>query len=126
MGRPVVAAVAAGGVLGALARHGLTAAWPHPAGDFPWSTLVVNVSGCFLIGVLMTLIPQNPDAQRPVLRPFLGTGFLGGYTTFSASVADVLVTRPVPALAYLGATVIGALLAVWCGVLLTEALVRAR
>lgn len=118
-------AVAAGGALGALARWAVTLAWPHPAGAFPWSTWAVNVSGCFLIGVLMTLIARRWPRSR-LIRPLLGVGFLGGYTTFSASVVDVLVTRPVPALAYLGATVIGALVAVWCGVLLTEALVRAR
>jgi len=118
--RPVVAAVSAGGACGALARYGLAAAWPYRPGAFPWSTLVINVSGCLLIGVLMVF------AGGRFLRPFLGTGVLGGYTTFSAYAVDVLQTAragaPVTALTYLVGTVVAAVLAVWAGGAVTRKL----
>ena len=79
---PVLGVVSAGGVLGALARYGLGVAYPHPAAGFPWVTFAVNVSGCLLIGVLMVLITDVWSGHR-LLRTFLGTGMLGGYTTFS-------------------------------------------
>ena len=55
---PVLAAISAGGVCGALARYGLATAWPHGAPGFPWATLVTNVSGSLLIGVLMVLVTE--------------------------------------------------------------------
>jgi CrcB protein len=121
---PVLAAISAGGVLGALARYGIAVAWPHhdPAG-FAWATWAINVTGCLLIGVLMALIPRRWAGQR-LIRPFWGVGVLGGYTTFSTAAVDVLRAAPVTALLYLAATLIGALLAVWAGTALTEALVR--
>ncbi|GAA2639309.1 hypothetical protein GCM10010399_85870 [Dactylosporangium fulvum] len=123
---PVLAAISAGGVCGALARHGLSTAWPHPAGGFPWSTFVVNVSGCLLIGVLMVVVTEVVPGRR-LLRPFLGVGVLGGYTTFSTYAVDIHRTAeagsPWVALAYLGATVVGALLAVWAGATATARVV---
>ncbi|MEU4559347.1 CrcB family protein [Actinoplanes sp. NPDC023936] len=94
-------AVAAGGVAGALVRYAIATAW---SGSH-WATLLINVTGCFLIGVLYTLI------DRKMVRLFLGTGVLGGYTTFSAASVDTLHAG----FFYLAATVIGALLAVWAG-----------
>ena len=125
MPAPVLAAVSAGGVLGALARCGIALAWPHTPGAFAWSTWVVNVSGCFLIGVLAVAIERRLS-HRPLVRPFLGVGFLGGYTTFSTFVVDVQHSRPAVALLYLGATVVAALLAVAAGTALAAAAVRPR
>ncbi len=120
VGASTLAAVSAGGMLGALARYGLAAAWPHPDGSFPWPTFVVNVSGCLLIGALMVTI-----AHRPLLRPFLGVGVLGGYTTFSAYTVETLrVQAPGTALAYLAATLCGAVLAVWAGATAADRLRR--
>ncbi|MFE9655152.1 CrcB family protein [Micromonospora sp. NPDC006431] len=113
----VLGAIAAGGVLGALARGGLQAAFPHPPTGFPWATFGVNVTGCLLIGVLMAVLTARPAG--PLVRPFLGVGVLGGYTTFSTYVVDVqravAAGAPGTALAYLAATLVGALLAVWLG-----------
>jgi CrcB protein len=121
--------VAAGGVLGALARYGLGVVLPRQPTSFPWATFGVNVSGCALIGVLVVLVTEAFPAH-PLLRPFLGTGVLGGYTTFSTYVVDterlVRAGAPVTALAYLGGTLAGALVAAYLGVVSTRALVRRR
>jgi CrcB protein len=124
---PVLAAISAGGVLGALARYGLSTAWSHDPAGFPWATWTINVSGSFLIGVLMVLISRFWPSRR-LVRPFFGVGILGGYTTFSTSVVDVqqVVAHGAPgvALLYLGATLVGALIAVWAGTVLTSAVTR--
>jgi CrcB protein len=85
----------------------------------------VNVSGSFLIGVLMVLIATRRPAQR-FIRPFLGVGVLGGYTTFSTAMVDVQQAAPGTALLYLGATIVAALVAVWAGSALTSAVSRSR
>jgi len=120
---PVLAAISAGGVLGALGRYGLAEALPHPDGGFAWSTFAVNTSGCLLIGVLMVLIAEVWPGRR-LLRPFLGVGVLGGYTTFSTYAVDaqraVTAGEPGTALLYLAATMVAALAAVWAGATLTR------
>ncbi|MET7331966.1 CrcB family protein [Nonomuraea sp. NPDC005650] len=124
---PVLGAIAAGGALGALARHGLQSAMPSGPGDFPWATFLVNVSGCLLIGVLMVVIAEARPAHR-LVRPFLGVGVLGGYTTFSTYVVDiqraVTAGAPLTGLAYLAATLVTALAAVVAGMWLTRRVVR--
>ncbi|MFI5935085.1 fluoride efflux transporter FluC [Actinoplanes sp. NPDC051494] len=116
-----LAVVSAGGIVGAVARYGLAVAWPGI-----WMIWIINITGCFLMGILMELLARHrPDSR--LLRPFLGTGVLGGYTTFSTATVDVLRSPPATALAYLGATLIGALFAVWAGsVLGRSVLFRAR
>ncbi|MEU5450294.1 MULTISPECIES: CrcB family protein [Streptomyces] len=120
----VLAAVAAGGALGALARYGALVLWPG-AGGFPWTVFVVNVSGCALIGVLMVLTVERGRIAHPLVRPFLGVGVLGGYTTFSTYAADVsgLLARQevAVAMAYTAATAVAALAAVWAAAVATRA-----
>jgi fluoride exporter len=121
---PVLAAVAAGGVLGALARYGVSSAWPHEPGGFPWATFGINVSGCLAIGVLLVVITELRSTHR-LTRPFLGTGVLGGYTTFSTYAVEterLLSDYPVTALVYLSGTAAAALVAVQAGVVLARAL----
>lgn len=119
----VLAAISAGGVLGALARYGLASAWPHTPGQFPWATFVTNVTGCFLIGVLMVLITEVWTAHR-LIRPFLGVGVLGGFTTFSTYTGDiqqmVAAHAARTALLYLVGTLAAALAAVQVGVMVTR------
>lgn len=126
---PVLAVVGAGGVLGALARHGLGQAVPTGAGGFPWTTFAVNVSGCLLMGALMVVISDVWPA-RPLLRAFLGTGLLGGYTTFSTYIVEAqhLINRGAAgaALLYLAGTAVAALAAVAAGTLLTRLALRSR
>jgi CrcB protein len=72
--------VALGGAIGALARHGLSVAFPDPTSGFPWTIFGVNVAGCFLLA----LLPASGFVRRhPHLPPLLGTGVLGGFTTLS-------------------------------------------
>ncbi|MCG5451900.1 fluoride efflux transporter FluC [Micromonospora hortensis] len=123
----VLAAIAAGGVLGALARAGLQHAVPHPPAGFGWATFTINTSGCLLIGVLMAVL-GHLDGGPPLARPFLGVGVLGGFTTFSTYAVDVqqaiVAGAPGTALAYLAATVLGALVAVAVGDAVTAGLLR--
>ncbi|MEU1394502.1 CrcB family protein [Micromonospora zamorensis] len=125
----VLAAIAAGGVLGALARAGLQHTAPHPPTGFPWATFAINTSGCLLIGVLMAVL-GHLGGGHPLARPFLGVGVLGGFTTFSAYAVDIqqalVAGAPDTALAYLAATVLGALVAVALGDAVTASLLRRR
>ncbi|MDG4774134.1 CrcB family protein [Solwaraspora sp. WMMD792] len=114
--------MAVGGAAGAAARYGIAASWPGPAEDgLPWPTLVTNFVGCALIGVLMRVVTAVPHPHRllRLLRPFLGAGVLGGFTTFSVQtleVADLLAAgRPWLAAGYALGTLAGALVAVWLG-----------
>ncbi|MEV0183257.1 fluoride efflux transporter CrcB [Streptomyces sp. NPDC050625] len=113
---PVVAVVALGGALGATARYALTLWWPTQPGGFPWATFVTNVVGCAVIGVFMVIITDVWAAHR-LVRPFFGTGVLGGYTTFSTYTVDIQKLadsgHPATGLAYLAATPVAALAAVW-------------
>ncbi|MFJ1767251.1 fluoride efflux transporter CrcB [Amycolatopsis sp. NPDC088138] len=122
-----VGAVAAGGVLGACARYGATLLWPAVAGGFPWTTFWINVTGCAAMGVLMAVIAAVP-AAHPLVRPFLGTGILGGYTTFSTYAVDAQHLldggHAGTALLYLAATVAAALAAVWVTAALTRRALR--
>ncbi|RKR89313.1 protein CrcB [Micromonospora pisi] len=114
----VVAAVALGGALGSAARYGVSVAWPTPSGQLPWATLVINLTGCALLGMLMAFVTARIAPHR-LLRPFLGTGVLGGYTTFSTYAVEtrgLLDTgRPLLAAGYVFGTLAGALIAVWLG-----------
>ncbi|MGH3799944.1 MAG: fluoride efflux transporter CrcB [Pseudonocardiaceae bacterium] len=122
-------AIAIGGALGSEARYGLSVALPPTAGAMPWATLLVNVSGCVLIGVLMVTITELTTPHR-LVRPLLGVGVLGGYTTFSTYSLDIqqMLTagRPGLALIYLAVTPLAALAAVWIGANATRLLAGPR
>ncbi len=126
---PVVAAVACGGGLGSAARYGAGRLWPTPEAGFPWTVLWVNVTGCALIGALIVLTFEVWPGPYRLLRPFLGTGVLGGYTTFSTYSQDVAnlldAERARAALAYLALTVVAALAATWLTMAATRAVARA-
>jgi CrcB protein len=127
VGWPVICAVSLGGAVGSLARWALAAAMPAGRAGFPWATFITNASGCLLIGVLMVLVTEV-WAGRRLLRPFLGIGVLGGYTTFSTYTVDVtrLVSagRAGTALAYLAGTAVAAFVAVYLGTVAARLVVR--
>ena len=119
-------AVSVGGLLGANARYavGLWAADRWGA-LFPWGTLLINVSGSFVLGFYLTLVTER-FIGRSTARLFLATGFLGAYTTFSTFSFETLqlVQRGAvgPALAYVGASLVGGLVAVLAGIAAAHAL----
>lgn len=80
--RRELAAIYAGGMVGALARVGLAQAVPHSAATWPWATFLANLAGAAALGYLVTRLTERlpPSSYR---RPFLGTGFCGALTTFS-------------------------------------------
>lgn len=85
----ILAAVFAGGALGTVARYALESAWAQPPGHFPVTTFVVNTAGAFLLGLVLTvLLERLPSVSGDLLRPFLCTGVLGGWTTYSTLVVD--------------------------------------
>lgn len=77
--------VVAGGAAGTLARHGVSE-WLDPGRLFPLGTFTVNLTGSFVLGALLTALVLRGDdsGRRHEARLLLGTGFLGGYTTYSA------------------------------------------
>jgi CrcB protein len=132
--RPAVLAVIfAGGVCGGLARYGVTEAWTVPGGGFPWPVFVVNTSGAFVLALLLVLALEVLPPTT-YLRPAVGTGFLGAFTTFSSVVAstDQLAAHDHPgiAAAYVGGSVVAgvsaAVVGVWLGRLLGAARHRGR
>ena len=84
--------VFAGGVLGTAVRAALESALPAQPGGWPWTTFAINVSGSFLLGLLLeTLSRRGPDAGlRRYLRLELGTGVMGGYTTYSTFAVETV------------------------------------
>ena len=108
-----------GGGAGALARYiAGTAIMARYAGRFPLGTLVINVTGSFLIGLIMTVFTERIDIH-PNWRLALVTGFLGGYTTFSSFEWETLsAVREggawIAAINVLGSVALG-YLAVWVG-----------
>lgn len=105
--------IAMAGGAGSLCRYLVWRAVTQPESAFPFGTLTVNVAGCFCIGLLAKLV--NHD----VLRLALITGFLGGFTTFSAYGLETLnLFRNgliSTAVSYLLASNIGGLIAAWAG-----------
>lgn len=123
--------VAAGGTVGTALRALLTIAIP-PLGHFPVATFGINILGALLLGALLeSLARRGPDeGRRRVVRLLVGTGVLGGFTTYSALAVDatLLLTRDTvgAALLYaLGTIVLGAV-ATWLGIALSATLHRRR
>jgi CrcB protein len=78
------------GFLGAVARYGVDVAFgPRARGAFPWAIFLVNVSGCFLLGLVFTVFTERFVASSTV-RLVLTVGFLGAYTTFSTFALDTV------------------------------------
>jgi fluoride exporter len=123
--------VAVGGALGAITRYGIGLAAARALGKgFPWGTLIVNVAGCFVMGMVLEIIADleshSPEAFTDSIRIRLAfwhkavaIGFLGGLTTFSTFGGDTL--RELQggnsgvAIANVAANVVLSLGAVWCG-----------
>ena len=114
--------MAAGAILGTGARLALGAAWPVVGTAFPWTTLVINVVGSVLVGLAAAVMERHPE-PRPWTRPFVLTGVLGSFTTYSAFAVEtnrLLVVRPLFAAVYVVATVAGGVGAAAAGLRLAE------
>ena len=111
-------AIFVGGALGTVARYLLDAHHPVAQGNFPWVTLVINLSGSFAIGLLVPLC-EHVAPRVPWAGPLLVVGFLGGWTTYSTlAVEATLLAKDgdiVTFVAYVAATVIGGLALVVAG-----------
>lgn len=114
----------AGGAIGAGARHLVNVGLGRLLGTaYPWGTLTVNIVGSFLMGVLIELLVLRYAGSGP-MRAFLGTGVLGGFTTFSAFSLDLyaLIERGEVglALAYAAGSVTVGLLALYAGIMVVR------
>lgn len=110
--------LALGGGAGALARYGLSARVSRLAGTrFPWGTLVVNLTGAFLLGLIVTGLAASPIEMQ--LGALLAVGFLGDFTTFSTLSYEAVILarqgRRVGAVVYLLASALLGLAAFACG-----------
>jgi CrcB protein len=120
-----VAAVAVGGALGSVFRF-LVGIWflQRVGPGFPWGTFAVNISGAFVIGVVLQLA-QSRIGLSPYARLFLATGVLGGYTTFSAFAYETYVLGrdafTMQALSYGFGSVIAGVAAVFLGIVIARA-----
>jgi CrcB protein len=120
--------VGLGGFLGANARYWLgvwiTARWGT---SFPWATFVINISGSFILGLLLALVLERTGMPRaPVIRLVVAVGFIGAYTTFSTFELETFTLASAGSIARAAANAFGSLaagfLAVWLGVWLGRAL----
>jgi len=115
---------AIGGAIGAAARYGVNVTAPKLLGHgFPWATMIVNVAGSFVMGLLIAIMALAWSTSQE-MRVFLATGVLGGFTTFSAFSLDfvALYERKEYGLAfgYAGSSVVMSLIAVFAGLYLAR------
>ena len=115
----VLAAIAFGGALGAPARYGVAQLIHAAPGTFPWATFWTNITGSFVLGFVLALLVERFPPTR-YLRPFVATGFLGAYTTYStfAVETDLLIKDGHAAIGvvYTGVSLVAGLAAVWLGI----------
>jgi CrcB protein len=118
--------VALGGAIGSSLRHFVNLAALRVVGPgFPWGTMAINIVGSFAMGVFVEILARRFGDSNEV-RLFVATGILGGFTTFSAFSLDFAVLwergAALPALAYLLASVVGSILALFLGLWLARSL----
>ncbi len=117
--RRELAAIFAGGMLGAVARVALAQAFPHARDAWPWATFAVNLAGALLLGWAVTRLPA-----ASYRRPFVGIGVCGTLTTFSTFQLELLrmldAGSSALALAYAAASLVGGIAAVRLGIKLAR------
>lgn len=126
-GFDVLLAVSVGGALGALARFGLARLVPPDDLGVPWATLIANVAGSLLLG-LLTAVAIDRFRSHRYLRPLLGVGLLGSFTTYSTLAVELDTRlgqgRVGPAVAYGLATMVAGIAAAAAGLWLGRGLGR--
>jgi CrcB protein len=118
---PVILGVALGGAIGASARYGLDRLIERRTTSvFPWSTFTINVTGCFVLGVVTAALVDRHHLP-PWLRVGLVVGVIGGYTTFSTFIQEAFDVADIHhigiAFAYVAASVGVGLAALYAGML---------
>jgi CrcB protein len=117
----VLVAIAVGGFAGSLARYEVGLAWSTPTDHFPAATFTINTSGAFLLGLFLAAAVERRNTG-PYLRPFVATGLLGGWTTYSTlaveSVALVRAGHSPTAVAYVLVSLVAGLGAAAVGIAL--------
>lgn len=127
----MLGAIALGGALGAPARYGVAQLVRVAPDGFPWATFWTNISGSFALGLILALLLERFPPSR-YLRPFVATGFLGAYTTYSTFAAETVLLakdgRPGLALAYAAVSLMGGFGVAWAGIWAARAvpLLRSR
>jgi len=125
----VVFALGCGGVVGAVARYAVSLGLPTPANQFPWSTFLINVSGSAILGFLLILLIEQFPRGR-LVRPLIGSGVIGAYTTFSTFEVDtVLLFRAHDigtGVLYLFSSLLAGLLAIWIGMNAARLVIKAE
>lgn len=115
-----LAAIYAGGVIGALARVGLAEATPHGPDGWPWGTFAVNMVGALLLGYFVARLRDHPEDS--LAHPFLTTGICGTLTTFATLQLELFEMvdggHLAIAAAYLGATLVAGFACVRTGIAL--------
>ena len=121
----MLVAIFVGGCAGGLGRYQVLRAWPTAGSGFPWATFVINCSGALALALLLVLVTAAAPPTA-YLRPLLGTGFCGAWTTFSSIVAgaDQLIAHghPWTGTAYLVASALAGLASAALGLGLGRAL----
>ncbi|MGI8665006.1 MAG: fluoride efflux transporter FluC [Jatrophihabitans sp.] len=112
--RSIMLVIAAGGGAGSVLRYAAGRGWPDSGRWLPWTTLSINLLGSLLLGMLVVAVTEL-WRPHPLVRPLLGTGVLGGFTTFSTFAVQVRALAAGPALGYLALSVAGGLLAAATG-----------
>ena len=123
-----LAAVAIGGAFGSVLRY-LVSTWflEKLGAGFPWGTFTINVSGAFLIGIVLELAATRAGFS-PYVRLLCATGILGGYTTFSAFAYETYMlgadSFSILSLAYAGGSVVAGVIATIAGVAIVRAILH--
>lgn len=112
--------IAVGGMLGAAARYGVAQWLPSRPQPFPWATFWTNLSGSFMLGLLLVLLLERFPPTR-LLRPFLATGTLGAFTTMSTYQVEIALLikdgHPLTAVIYGVGSLVAGLVLAYLGIL---------
>ena len=120
-----IAVTAAGGALGSVMRFLVSNWFVNRFGSgFPWGTFTINVSGAFVIGIVLQLAATRAGFS-PYLRIFIATGILGGYTTFSTFAYETYGLGAegltIQSVAYAGGSILAGVAAAYAGITLVRA-----
>ena len=121
--RRELAAIFAGGILGALARVELSRVFDSGPTSWPWAIFLINVAGAFILGYLVTRLQERLPIST-YRRPFAGTGFCGAFTTFSTMQLQLFAMLRAHAYGLAAGYAVGSIIAGYLAVYVATAMVR--